>query len=164
MFRQHGHLPGDLRQLAVALHGEDEAHLPLARLFHAFDIAVIEGIEGVRLLEVLHGPDHILRRDRLPVMKAGLLAQPVGDEGAILRIGHGLGDQTVFRGRLIQRRFDQPVENGADSAGRLTLEGEGIEGIEGAKGIQPHAPALGGIRFDIVEVLEIRSILEIAEQ
>ena len=112
----------------------------------------------------LHRPHDVLRRHGRAVVKAGSLAQAVGDEGEVRGMLDGFGDEAVFGARLVEGAGHQRVVGERDEPRGIALVGIGIERIEGVGSADPYPTALRGLWIDIVEVLEVDGIFEVAEQ
>ena len=163
MLGQDRHLAGDQRQLPVHLAVEGELDLAVADLLGLDDVGVVGAVERVALgLEGLEGPDHVLDRDRRAVLPARLGPQREDHPGAILRHLDALGDQAVFRERLVQVADRQGVEQQSEAGGIVALEDELVEIVEGADRRQGQRAAFGRVRVSVVEMGEVGAVFELA--
>ncbi|MCY1411487.1 hypothetical protein D9M71_268750 [compost metagenome] len=65
------------------------------------------------------------------------------------------GDQAVLGERLVQALLGQGVVDDADIVRRHAFADEGVEAVEAAEPGLTECPALGRVRVDVVEVLEV---------
>ncbi|MCY1450530.1 hypothetical protein D9M71_673450 [compost metagenome] len=91
-------------------------------------------------------------------MKAGFGAQVETHPAVVRRLFDLACDQTVLGERLIQALSHQCVVDQRDVIGRHTLVDERVETVEAAKASLAEGTALGRIRVDVVEVLEVGRI------
>ena len=153
MLGQDRQLTDDHGQLAVALDVEPERHLVLAGLLCLGDVLVVKRVVGGRFLDGIKREHDVLGRDRFAVVKARALAQLERGGGMVVRVRHPFRDQAVGGGFLVRARRHQLVINQTDAGRDRTLDGEGIEGIEAAERPLAHAPALGRVRINPIELL-----------
>ena len=110
MARQHRKFTQNQRQFDIPWSIEREAN-PAAVLHDRFgDVGIVGGIERqTALAQGFETPDHIVRRDRCAIVPARFGAQVESDPGVVLRKPHAVGQQSVGRGRLVIRGFQQGV-------------------------------------------------------
>ena len=164
MLGHHRQLADDHHQLAVVAGLEAEFHLALGQRLDLFHVTVIVGVEGRAFVaQLLEAPHHVLGAHRVSVGEAGLLAQGEGDPAAVLGPFHGFGQQAVFGEGFILAAHRQGVEHQTLGAGRrLALGQPRLEIIEAAHHVQAQAAAFGGVRPDVVEVLEAGGVFGFA--
>ena len=162
---KHDHLAGDTRQFAIAGPVERELDLALAGLLALDDVTVIPVEHRAVLLQRIEREDNILRRHRLAVVPACGRVQTIDGPGKIVGIGDGIGEQPVSGRRFIQRAGGQRLEDLADAVGERSLHtiDDQIEVVEGAEREHADDAALGGIRPDVVVVLEAGGILDVTQ-
>ena len=98
------------------------------------------------------------------VVKARLLAQRVEHRKLVGSELDLFGDEAVLAARLVLGGHRQGVEDLPDPRRRHAFDDKGVEGIEGADRGEPHRPALRRVRVDVIEILEVGAVFEIAEQ
>ena len=101
-----------------------------------------------------------------PSCQRALRPQAVGDGTVIFRVARALGDQAIFRRHFVERRRHQRVVDQLDAGGERPLHpgDDEIEIVEGADSALAHHAALRGVRIDVVEMLEVGRVFEVAEQ
>ena len=162
VLRQHHQLSQDQRQLPVGAATEGESYGPFVELFDLLHVAVIPAVEGDGLGDQgLEGPDDVIRGHRLAVVPTRLRPQLEGDPRAVLGHGDALRQKAVFAEGLVRGPDHQRLVDAPDARRRTTLDDEGVEAVVGADGLQPHRAALGRLRIHVVEVLEVRRVLEV---
>lgn len=166
MLRQYGDFADDGGQFAVSRRVERKGDLAFCGLFGLGDMPVVRCIHRAVFFQGLKREDHVLRRHRLAVVPARLLAQPVFDPGEIVGIGSRLGQQSVKGGDLVQRTDGQGFVDQPDRGceGALHARYGQIEVVEGADRNLAHHAALGRVGIDVVEALEIGGVFDVAEQ
>ncbi len=164
MLGQYRDLPDDLRQLAVGLDVECEGDLVLAGLLCLYDVLVVEGVLRMRLLLGLQAEDHILGRDRRAVMPTRLGAQPERHGGIVVGVGNPLRDLAVFGGGLIGARGHERIVDEPQARCRRAAHRERVEAVEGSFDEAAQRAALGRVRIDPVEVVEVGAVLGLAHQ
>jgi len=127
---------------------------------------VIGGKLRAVLFERIEREDHVVGRHRRTVMELRLRPQAVGDRGEIVGIADAFGQQAISRRHLIQGGDRQRVvdEIGTDGYRAFDPRDHQVEIVEGADRELTNAPALGSFRIDVVEMLEIRLVFEVAEE
>jgi len=123
------------------------------------------------------GKRHVIRGDRLAIVKACFRAQVEHHPAAVLAVLHRLGNQPVAGGRLIagrrvlagadHQRFVQLIDAVLQEVRcgnrARTFEGIRVEGVERAKRHDPQRPAFRRCRVYPIEVGEFGRVLERAE-
>ncbi len=119
-------------------------------------MTIVGRVSRTVVLERIEGEDDVLGRDRLAVLPFRLGAQPVGRRRDVARKAHRLGQQPVGGVRLVERFRHQGVEHLSDRARDIAFHAgdDGIEIVERAAGRHAHRARLGGVRIDVVEMLE----------
>ena len=118
------------------------------------------------LFEQKEGVRDVFGGYRRSIGEPGLLAQIEGDALAVIGALHRVSNQSVERVRFVLRRQHQAVEQKAEPLCRIPFQDIGVERIERDKpGCADHGqPAsFWSVRIDIVEMLEVRPILQFAE-
>ena len=155
MLRQHGQLAGDQRQFAVALLGEGEGHLVLARLFRLGDVLVVGIVEGVGVAQRLQGgqPGQRNARRSRKIEAGGNVRQHIGRNGGEFgqpahRVLGGAGKDPVARreaGDAIAHRLAaQLVGKGDDRRQIATLGAEQAGDAGRIKILAPRRPCQRG--------------------
>ena len=80
----------------------------------------------------------------------------------VLRQPHAVGQQSVGRGRLVIRRFQQGVVELGETGRLAPPEAVGVEGVEATEAEEASLAALWCVRIDVVEVTEGLVVLEVA--
>ena len=164
VLRQDVDLPDDERQLAVHGVAEGEPDGARSRLRDAGDVRVIVAIERVPLRpQGLGGPDHVFHRHRTAVVPARLLAQRERHPRPVRRHVDGFHQQPVLGERLVQGARQQVVVDQPRARGGVPLEDEGVEVVEGPERGEPELAPTGSVRVGVVEVLELRTVLDVVE-
>ena len=166
MFRQDVELAQDERHFAIARPVEDEGDLALSGLLHLGDVAVIGRQSGAVLLERLHREDHVTDRDRFAVVVARGGAQAERGVAEIARMRHRFRDQPVFGRHFVERGREQRIRDHAGAGGDRPFEpgDDLVEIVERAHGHESHGACLRRLRVDVIEMLEVRRVFELAEQ
>ena len=74
------------------------------------------------------------------------------------------GDEAVFAAGLVFGRYRQGIEDLAYPRRRHPIDDKGVEGVEGADREEAHRSALRRVRVDVIEMLKIRTVFQVAEQ
>ena len=166
MLRQDRELPHDLRQFAIAGGIERECDLALARRFGFDDMAIISGELRIVGLERREGENHVIGRDRLPVVPFRFRMQTIRDGREIGRMRQRFGKQPVFRRWLVQRGRQQRVVNELYPRRELTLPSgqDHVEVVVCAEGGLAEGAAFWRTRIHVIEVGKAGGILEIAKE
>lgn len=129
-------------------------------------MAVIGRVSGVELLEGIEREDHVIRSDRVAVMPFSLRPQTIDHEGKIVGVANGFGQRAVFGRDFVERLRHEGLIDKPDGTGDLSLHtrDDHVEIVEGADGDLPNGTALGRVRIDVIEALEVGGILDVAEQ
>ena len=142
-----------------------EPHAALAVALDLLDVAVIGAVHRLALLtQRVEGPDHVLRGYRRAVVETRLLAQRVQHRFAVRGQIGAFGDEAVFAAGLVLGRQHQRVEGLAHAGRRDALDDIRVEAVEGADRGEPHRAAFRRARVGVVEMLEVGTVFEIAEQ
>ena len=110
-------------------------------------------------------------------MEASLFADAESGPAAVMRIFHPFGDQAISGSGFIAQpvmglvAHQQTVGQLGDTvhlhAGGISranaLENIRVEAVKGALAIKTHSAAFGGIRVDVIKVLKVGGVLEVAE-
>ena len=128
-------------------------------------------IEARVLANVVECELHIRRRNGHAVVPVRLAPEPDAYPTEVVGDHDSLGEVAVERANLVVRRNKQPiVEKRLGSHGMLdpgdrdALVQVGRKGVPVGAGRQHERAALGRVRVDVVEVLEIGRVLELAEK
>ena len=165
--RQHRQRGDDLRQVARLVALEDVAHRVRPVGDHVDHIAQRQAILRMPLLlERLEREHDVVRRHRRAVGELGLGPQVERDRQAVGRPHRRARDQAVDGIRLVVGAHHQAVEQQRQALRGVALQDEGVEAVERQRRAGAHlrdAPALRRVRIDVVEMLEVRRILQVAE-
>ncbi len=118
-------------------------------------------------LRVLKREHDVVGGERRAVGELCLGPQLEDDRHAVGRHLGAAGDEPVDGVRLVERARHQAVEQVLEPLRRVALEDEVVEAVEGrAPGGADHrqAAAFRGVGIDVVEVLEVGRILQLAER
>jgi len=108
----------------------------------------------------------IVRRHLRAVGKFCLGAQPERHRHAVGGNVGGLGNEPVDGIGFVGGRCHQRVEQHFKALGLVALQDVLVQTVEGVRPAGAHrheAPALGRVRIDVVEMLEVRGVLQVAE-
>ncbi len=124
------------------------------------------------LLEQLQRERHVVGGQRAAIVKPGTGAHQEAIGQAVVRDLNGPRSEAIERVGLVLRARHQGRECRFDSGSSITFQDEAVQRIEGngvlvvddrRRDLRKHAALRGG-RVDIVELLEIRRVLEVPER
>ncbi len=155
---QHRQVGQDERQFPVAGLVEGERDLALVVGHRARHVAEILRVLRRMFLQLFQRPHHVVRRDRYPVVPAGVLVQPVGGGGIVVGIGEVLGNQRVGGGRFVHGLRHQVVPQQpaliVQPRRRCALHDERVEAVERAVGRLVQSAAFRRIGVHMIVVGE----------
>jgi hypothetical protein len=134
----------------------------LSGLLDLGDIAPIGAVHRVHFGQQTEGEDHVVRRDRMPVVETRFRPQIEGGPGPVFRHFDALGHQSVLGEFLVGGRGHQRVIDQAGTRRGHAADSEGVQIVEGAERALGEAAALGGVGVDIVEMGEVRAVFRLA--
>ncbi len=167
--RQRGH---EQRDITRALRGKAHDHRSVIGRLRADEIPQqLVGDRVTLLLEDVERESDVMRGERTAVVKPGAGSHQKAAAEPILGYLHGARGQPVHGVRLVLGAYHQAREGQLHSLRAVAFEDEAVERIEGEKilvvgagrpDVGEHA-ALARIGIDIVEMLEVGVILQVAE-
>ncbi len=156
--RQHRHDRERQRQLAVVGAGKVISHGPIIRGVDALDQRKSGSLLRAPLgLEQVESEHDVGRGDRRSVRELRGRVE-MEDDLVARRIGFdALGDEAVKRERLVGRARHQRLIDVADEAlrRRQGLDVVRVQAVEGAEISEIERAALGGLRIDVRQVVEV---------
>jgi hypothetical protein len=170
MLGQHRHQPEDQRQFAIAAvfggMSEIEAHSQGIEDLGFGDLGIIGAIIGPAVVaQQLPGEDNVIRGDLGAVGKTRRGIERERHVAARIVGLHRARQQAVKRERLVIVARQQALDDiASDRLYRQTQDNERVETVECAEHAFGDGPALRRIRIDVVELLEVGRVLEVAEQ
>ena len=118
------------------------------------------------LLQRLEGEHHVVGGDRAAVAELRLRPELEGHRHAVVGDLGALRDEAVDRVGFVRCAGHQRIEQEVEALRRVTLENEIVEAVEGgdaAPADQGEGAALRRVGIDVVEMIEVGGVGEIAE-